>query len=451
MGVATTYRHPGTFPVWRNGPACHTRFGWVKAQMNPEGSQPAGGSSSEPEAFVWRAEGQPVEIVLAFDVIDRMSPEIGDAFRALRRRGAEVGGILLGSVIPGERTTVQIANYVAVPCERRFGPSYTLSDADLALFDRECAKWRSAAGNLRLVGFYRSNTREHIALSDADMQLLASRFPEPYMVVLLVKPYADKAFDAAFYVRKGGGLTAAGQSAFPFRRSDLGGGVSPLFTPQPGIVEALEKASARSRMLGGNLEAVQETPAVVPPPPTRRLPAEASLQSAAPLPPETAPAPAGPPPQSQPQAAEAPAAAEAHPYAAPVPVRSGVAPWAAALLSILFAAGGLVGGYLIAGSRNEAAGAVSAAALNRLGLQAQIDDGVITLSWDSAAPAFRDALRGLVTIEDGDNTRIIDLEASDLARNRMRFRPQTSRVDIRMDVFTTERAGATETITFPAR
>lgn len=410
--------------------------------MNPEGSHP-GGASSDPEAFVWRAESQPIEVALAFDVIDRMNPEIGDAFRALRRRGAEVGGILLGRVIPGEKTVVHISDYVSIPCERRFGPSYTLSETDYGAFDRECAKWRAGSGSgLMLVGFYRSNTREHIALSEADMQLLASRFPEPYIVALLVKPYADKVFDAAFFVRKENGLTAAGQPAFPFRRKELGGGVSPLFTPQPGIVEAPERASARNRMLGGNLEAVQDLPAAVIPHTPHPLPGPVSIEHAAP--------PARPVETARQAPADSAPPGEAYPYIPPAPARTGVAPWAAALLSILFAAGGLIGGYLYAGSRHHEENPAAASALYTLGLKAQIDDGVIQLSWDNSASALRDALKGVVTVEDGDNTRTIELETADLARGRMRFRPQAKKVDIRMDVYTAERSGATESLSFEA-
>lgn len=413
--------------------------------MNPEGALPAG-MSSEPEVFVWKAEGQPIEVALAFDVIDRMTPEIGDAFRALRKRGAEVGGVLLGRVLQGHNTTVNIVDYVPVPCEHRFGPSYTLSESDYALLDKECSKWRgSMGGNLTLIGFYRSNTREHIALSDADMQLLATRFPEPYAVALLVKPYAERAFDAAFYVRKDHGFTAGGQQAFPYRRKDLGGGVSPLFTPQPGLVEPPEKASARNRMLGENLEAVQDAPATVTPPPGRHLPVTISQRAETDSPTARAAAQS---PMGLASTETAPYEIDPYPQTPPVPVRGGVAPWAAALLSILFAAGGAIGGYLVAGSRAETESAVPTAAMHKLGLKAAVEDDVVVLSWETSAPGLRDALKGLVTIEDGDNSRTVDLEAGDLARGRMRFRPLTKKVDIRMDVLTGERSGVTESLTF---
>lgn len=133
----------------------------------------------------------------------------------------------------------------------------------------------------------------------------------------------------------------------------------------------------------------------------------------------------------------------------PAPARTGVAPWAAALLSILFAAGGLIGGYLYAGSRHQEA-SPAAATLYRLGLSAQIEDGVIRLSWDNSAAALRDALKGVVTVEDGDNTRTIELETADLARGRMRFRSQAKKVEIRMDVFTAEHSGVTESLSFEA-
>src|SRR5580698_10036098 len=46
--------------------------------------------------YVWEVPDKKISIQLHFDVIDRMSPEILRGFGALKRRGAEVGGILLG-------------------------------------------------------------------------------------------------------------------------------------------------------------------------------------------------------------------------------------------------------------------------------------------------------------------------------------------------------------------
>ena len=51
--------------------------------------------------YVWEVPGKPISIQVPFEVIDRMTPDILRGFGALKRRGAEVGGILLGTFKEG--------------------------------------------------------------------------------------------------------------------------------------------------------------------------------------------------------------------------------------------------------------------------------------------------------------------------------------------------------------
>src|SRR5579863_10593697 len=85
--------------------------------------------------YVWEVPGKPISIQLPFDVIDRISPEVLRGFGALKRRGAEVGGILLGRSEDGPRRKVIIENFQPVPSEYLTGPSYNLSENDLAAFE----------------------------------------------------------------------------------------------------------------------------------------------------------------------------------------------------------------------------------------------------------------------------------------------------------------------------
>src|SRR5436190_15824424 len=84
------------------------------------------------EHYVWQPPDKPFTIQLEFDVIDRMNVEIMRGFGAVRRRGTEVGGLLLGRIEPaGEHTFVTVDDFEPVPCEYAFGPSYILSPQDL--------------------------------------------------------------------------------------------------------------------------------------------------------------------------------------------------------------------------------------------------------------------------------------------------------------------------------
>ena len=397
--------------------------------MNPDPEQ-TDGTESLSEMFVWQATGQPFRIELAFDVIDRMTPDIADAFRALKRRGAEVGGILLGQVRQDTELTVTITDFVSIPIERKFGPSYHLSPPDLERFDKECAKWRPGTGaNQTLVGYYRSNTRPEMGLFEPDLDLLASRLPEPYAVALLVKPHVDKAFDAAFLVRKNNSYTSGGRGAFPFRRFDLGGGASPGFTPQVAPLEPPPAPTAKSRILAQSLEDQQATH---PEPPVveRRLP----VPQEEPLPAVAAPAPV---------ASAVPLPIEPPPVHVAAPLLPG---WALALLAAILAGAGVLGGYLLAANKFRNAAAAEGLRNYSLGLHATNDADYVILSWDTTAPAFRDAVRGLLTIDDGDNWKTLTIESADLSRGRVRYRPVSKQISFRLDVLMDDHAGATEVV-----
>src|SRR5690348_7637215 len=81
--------------------------------------------------YLWEVPGKPVSIQLHFDVIDRLTPEILRGLGALKRRGAEVGGLLLGRTEPGSPRKITIEDFEPVPTEYLTGPSYNLSARDL--------------------------------------------------------------------------------------------------------------------------------------------------------------------------------------------------------------------------------------------------------------------------------------------------------------------------------
>ncbi len=85
--------------------------------------------------YVWEVPDKKISIQLHYDVIDRMSPDILRGLGALKRRGAEVGGILLGSSEDGAVRTVTIEDFEPVPSEYLTGPSFNLSPNDLVSFE----------------------------------------------------------------------------------------------------------------------------------------------------------------------------------------------------------------------------------------------------------------------------------------------------------------------------
>ncbi len=152
------------------------------------------GPSSLPAFYEWKTPGQSFSIQLSYEIIDRLHAEIMKGFWAVPKRGAEVGGVLLGKVVgtaaltAGE-VTVFIDDYELVTCEHRRGPSYVLSEGDRKRIEKAL---RRTGGNHQAVGYFRSHTRPGLYLDEDDMAVIRSYFSNPKDVILLVRPHATR-------------------------------------------------------------------------------------------------------------------------------------------------------------------------------------------------------------------------------------------------------------------
>jgi hypothetical protein len=173
--------------------------------------------------YVWQAPGQPVAIHISIDVVERLSADIMRGFGLVPKRGAEVGGVLIGTI---KSDTIRIEDFEAIPCTYARGPSYLLTDAERASFGEVCQR-RSA----EIVGYYRSHTREGFGLQPEDNQLVGQYLPSAARVALLVKPFATKPGIGGFFVRENGAFPAATPLEFPFRRWEMTGEEPPRRAP----------------------------------------------------------------------------------------------------------------------------------------------------------------------------------------------------------------------------
>jgi hypothetical protein len=182
-----------------------------------------------PGYYVWAVPGNPVAVHLRLDVVDRLAAEFLRGLGAVPKRGAEVGGVLLGSIEPGQlkdTSIVRIEDFEPVPCSYVRGPSYLLTEEDRKLFDEICQR-RSP------VGYYRSHTREGLSLGPEDINLASN-------VALLVKPLADKPGVAGFFVRENGVFPEKTPQEFPFRRWEMTGEEPPPSPPAGPVKPAPE-------------------------------------------------------------------------------------------------------------------------------------------------------------------------------------------------------------------
>jgi len=346
-----------------------------------------------PGYYVWQVPGQPVVIHLRLDVVDRLSADILRGFGAVPKRGAEVGGILVGTVTegnsPGDVSTVKIEDFEAIPCRYVRGPSYLLTEYERMLFDEVCER-RSpeSAGHTYAVGYYRSHTREGLALHPEDIGLLDEYFPSPAQVALLVKPFATKPGVGGFFVRENGVFSAATPLEFPFRRWEMTGEEPPQ---RRTLEESKPKpASPRSERI---FSAEPEEPPVPPPEP------HVSSRS-----------------------------------------RSGM--WMVAAFVFLLL--GVLLGYEASRvtAPRRASDFALALAVERTGQN-------LTVHWNPDAPAVRSASNGVLEIDDGGETKRVELDRANLSGGSMVYRNASEKVHFRLVVYLDSGLSVTEEMEWP--
>jgi hypothetical protein len=340
-----------------------------------------------PGYFVWQVSGQPVAIHLSIDVVERMGAEMMRGFGAIPKRGAEVGGVLIGSLTDGQVHTVRVDDFESIPCTYARGPSYLLTDAESTRFEETCRR-RSA----EIVGYYRSHTRDGLGLQPEDLQLLDQLFPSAAQVALLVKPFATKPGLAGFFVRKNGAFPAATPLEFPFRRWEMTGEEPPPRGPMEDRKRKEPEAAVSSATQTGE-------PVGASPQPYYRIFSAEPGETVQPSPVETHPS------------------------------KSRTGMWLVA--SFMFLLLGVLLGYeasRITAPQRAASDFALSLAVERTGEN-------LTVRWNPEARAIVAASKGVLEIEDGGETKRVELDRANLSSGSLVYRNMTGKVDFRLMVY----------------
>ena len=93
----------------------------------PDTTDPKSGRTG-PSGLIWEFPSKRMAVELDGGVIDGISGEVFRGFGLLPRRGAEVGGVLLGRMEKSSKgCRIVIDGFEPVPCRYASGPSYHLS------------------------------------------------------------------------------------------------------------------------------------------------------------------------------------------------------------------------------------------------------------------------------------------------------------------------------------
>ncbi|MEI8155071.1 MAG: hypothetical protein WCG92_26360 [Hyphomicrobiales bacterium] len=316
-----------------------------------------------------------------------------------------------------------------------------MSDKDYEGLDAALSLWRPAAerDGLYAVGFYRSHTRDGLSVVQEDINIFDAYMPESSAasgskVLLLIKPYATRVSVGAFFFREEGSFKRTKESylEFPFRRKDLGGGSSGTerlataarFGEQRVVDRPIQFSQAQAA------EAAQNHP---------QQHQQSSRQQPQP--------PSPPPEQSQRSfAMSAPSFVyEGKPVKKQTKFKSG---WVWIPLSAIFLFMGVLLGFQTAITMRPRGPASVGVEVFQLSLTAVKSADSLNITWDRQAPAIRTAGHGVLYIKDGDFSKALNLDASELQVGSVVYRKPSSAVSFKLEVYPKDRTTVAETVEY---
>ena len=341
-------------------------------------------------ALEWQSADASTRVSVPFEVVDQITGFVVEAYKAVPRRGAECGGVLVGQTRLGTVTNHLVTGFQPIPCEHLLGPSFVLSPDD----DNRVRELLAKRPANSVLGYYRSHTRKEPGLDQSDREMVARLFAGKNGIVLLLKPSGMLLTGEIYFFRNGRIDNIPAGPEFPFRGA-IPGGILPHESAPPAPALPVQEPL------------VFPSPVAVPAP---RL--------------EALPEPAPPRPRKN---------LHWEIFAAAVMI--------AAAFALLYwqyygDAGGRITGLAQAPVPTRAAS---------LGLSVRPGGGAWRVTWNADSPEVRTATGGALDVADDNSRARIPLSASEIRRGLATYRPNGSDVTFRLEIDSNRDILATET------
>jgi proteasome lid subunit RPN8/RPN11 len=375
---------------------------------------------SETNFGVWNVAESPIAIEYSLEALEQIRLAVQEGFQRLSRGGIEAGGVLYGT---REGRTVKILAQRPIPCEHTRGPAFLLSDQDKAGLTSLLDRNEAALRDMVVVGWYVSHTKSEICLNDSDLEIYDGYFAAPWQVTLVLRPGRYGGTRAGFFVRETDGSVKAQRSYLDFNVPDrtpnslerVPGERPPA---RPGPMDRTPQSRTQLLRASRQVDPVRETPPVYrEEPPAPRI-ADARLD----------------PPRFQvPRAADPP-------MFKVEPKRKLTWLWLLLWVVSLAVTGFGVRYFL------DRTGAVEP-----LGLAVTERDGQLQIEWNKAAKPIRAAIRGVLSVSDGPDSKEVPLNPEELAKGTMAYMRHGAEVQIKLSVFTPDGKPSQESTRFLGR
>ncbi|MGI9073383.1 MAG: hypothetical protein ACR2JB_19210 [Bryobacteraceae bacterium] len=149
----------------------------------------------------WTQPGTPFTVSYSLPLFHEIDFIVNEGYRRIPHGGIEVGGILFGRV---DGNSVTVDAFRSIECEHASGPSFILSDHDIALLRQQLATAASdpELEGLQLAGWFISHSRSDLRMSEREATVFDDLFPEPGKITLLIKPERFQPTRFGFLIRE---------------------------------------------------------------------------------------------------------------------------------------------------------------------------------------------------------------------------------------------------------
>ena len=139
--------------------------------------------------------------LLLFNEIDFV---VNEGYRRIPHGGIEQGGLLFGY---SDRNAVRIEVFRPIQCEHALGPSFKLSESDVAVLRTQILEAGSdpELKDLQLLGWFIGHTRSSLEVNETELKLFDELLPGTGKLTILIKPEKFKPTLFAFLVRQADG------------------------------------------------------------------------------------------------------------------------------------------------------------------------------------------------------------------------------------------------------
>jgi hypothetical protein len=149
----------------------------------------------------WTQPGAPFTVSYSLPLFHEIDFVVNEGYRRIPHGGIEVGGILFGRV---DGNSVTLDAFRNIECEHASGPSFILSDRDVASLRQQLITAGSdpELEGLQLAGWFISHSRSELRMTEREATLFDELFPEPGKITLLIKPERFQPTRFGFLVRE---------------------------------------------------------------------------------------------------------------------------------------------------------------------------------------------------------------------------------------------------------